>query len=393
MIKEFFRKQKAKGELIKAFRAAKIYKEVKRDKKTIKIYPSIKSVRFLESRTEHVFIMPYGIDPKDVQKNIVFFQQVLGKNIDITTDNIKKVILNVNHSNIPKELKYNFETISELVKDMRIGIVAGIGMNGEYVVFDAIEFGEVNFLVAGEQGSGKSTMLRNILITLICTKKPNELHLYLADLKLSEFHIFDNIEHLKHPICETPAELYKVTQLLMKEVKKRGKLLKQYGIAHVDDLPENAKVPYIGLFIDEIIMLIGEKDILKDLVQIVALGRALGIITCFSLQRPSYDILDTKIRGLLSVRMGFRTTDVQNSKIIGIIGSEKISAETRGRYLLKRSNIQELQAPYITQQEAEKLLKPYKVKEIIEENPPLDQQEEQIEDEIEWGFLDNEFEQ
>ena len=179
----------------------------------------------------------------------------------------------------------------------------------------------------------------------------------------------------------------------MKEVKKRGKLLKQYGIAHVDDLPENAKVPYIGLFIDEIIMLIGEKDILKDLVQIVALGRALGIITCFSLQRPSYDILDTKIRGLLSVRMGFRTTDVQNSKIIGTIGSEKISAETRGRYLLKRSNIQELQAPYITQQEAEKLLKPYKVKEIIEENPPLDQQEEQIEDEIEWGFLDNEFEQ
>lgn len=375
MFKRYFRKQKAKSELIKAFRAAGVYREIKRDKKMVKVYPTIPSVRFLEDRTEYVFVLPAGIKPADVSKNIVIFKQVFGKNIELTSDDVKKFVLNINKTSMPKELKYEYETISNLVEGMRIPIVCGVDKNGQYIVFDAIENGEVNFLIAGEPGSGKSTMIRQILTTLICTKSPDELQLYLADLKLSEFHIFSKIKHLQADIAESPNELHKITQKLMKEVNKRGKLLKENGVAHVDDLP--IKIPYIALFIDEIVMLIGEKDVLKDLVQLVALGRALGILTFFSLQRPSHDILDTKIRGLLAVRMGFRTTDFSNSKIVGTIGSEKISAENRGRYILKRSELMELQSPYLTQKEAEKLLKPHFrpkdkqqiVEEVVDDEP------------------------
>lgn len=111
MFKRFFKKLKAKGELKKAFRAAKIYKEVKRDKKTIPVYPNIKSVRFLDGKTEMVFILPYGIDPKNVEQNLVFFKQVLGRNIEITTDDIKKCVLNIYQSTIPKEVIYNYENV------------------------------------------------------------------------------------------------------------------------------------------------------------------------------------------------------------------------------------------------------------------------------------------
>jgi DNA segregation ATPase FtsK/SpoIIIE, S-DNA-T family len=96
------------------------------------------------------------------------------------------------------------------------------------------------------------------------------------------------------------------------------------------------------------------------LIQLVALGRALGMVCVLSLQRPSHDILDTKIRSCLTVRMGFRVSDFSNAKIIGTPGAEKIAKETPGRFLLKRSDIIELQAPFLDEKHAEKILRAYK---------------------------------
>ncbi|WP_429472320.1 FtsK/SpoIIIE domain-containing protein [Neobacillus sp. B4I6] len=44
---------------------------------------------------------------------------------------------------------------------------------------------EPNCLISGEPAAGKSTQLRNILATLIQRKTPDELHIYLWDLKMS----------------------------------------------------------------------------------------------------------------------------------------------------------------------------------------------------------------
>ncbi|WP_219350319.1 hypothetical protein, partial [Campylobacter sp. 1] len=126
------------------------------------------------------------------------------------------------------------------------------------------------------------------------------------------------------------------------------------------------KVPYILLAIDEVIMVMDDKEIKKMLVQIDSLGRALGIYNLLSLQRPSHDVIDTKIRSLLTVRMGFRTTDLSNSKIIGTPGSEKIKKDTPGRFYLKRDTLEEIQAPYLTDSKARELLEPYKSTEVQE---------------------------
>jgi DNA segregation ATPase FtsK/SpoIIIE, S-DNA-T family len=42
--------------------------------------------------------------------------------------------------------------------------------------------------------------------------------------------------------------------------------------------------------------------------------------------------------------------------MIGTPGSEKISRETLGRFYLKRDTLEEIQAPYLTNKEAEELL-------------------------------------
>lgn len=70
----------------------------------------------------------------------------------------------------------------------------------------------------------------------------------------------------------------------------------------------------------------------------------------------------------LTVRMGFMTADATNSKIIGTVGSEKLT--NAGRMLLRiNSEMQEIQCPWLHNDKAQKLLKPYKKKPVsVEDN-------------------------
>lgn len=358
MIKEFFRHQKAKHELQKAFRNAGLYNTLKRDKRDIKIYPKIHSIKFkyAEKQLEYVFTLLNGMDPKEIKRHEYVFKQHFSDNIELKGD-YKNFTLTVFADSLPKELEYDYKAISSVIKGMEVPIVCGKDTRGNWVAYDSIL--EPNCLISGEPGSGKSTQTRSILTTLIQAKKPNELEIYLGDLKMSEFHLFYDVEHVKS-VCIYPDDLRKMLYHIHEELKRRGELLNQHRETHVNRLPEGAKPPYILLCIDEFVMIMDDTKMKNMIVQIVSLGRALGIYCLLSLQRPSHDILDTKIRACLPVRMGFRTADIKNSMIIGTPGSETISVENRGRFLLKRDELNELQAPYLSEKDAKKILEGYK---------------------------------
>jgi DNA segregation ATPase FtsK/SpoIIIE, S-DNA-T family len=140
---------------------------------------------------------------------------------------------------------------------------------------------------------------------------------------------------------------------------KRGELLRQYRVRHINKLPKDKKPPYIVLCIDEFVM-INDDDIMADLLQIASLGRAYGIYLILSMQRPSHKILSTDVRGVLSVRMGFRTVDKRNALIGETPGSEKISKEEPGKFLLNLDELTELKAPYLDEEQTEKIIEPFK---------------------------------
>jgi S-DNA-T family DNA segregation ATPase FtsK/SpoIIIE len=342
--------------LVKAFKTAQIYRTYSTDNGDRYITPKIHSVSIDNHSTEYVFTLPTGVNPDLLKKNFYVFQQVFGKQIELEGE-IKKFVFTVYKNGIRKELSYRYNDIEPVITGLKMPIVCGKDRNGQWVVYDAIT--EPNALISGEPGSGKSTQLRSILTTLIKYKTPDDLHMYLGDLKMSEFHLFKGVQHVKS-VAIFPEELERMLTHVYKEMLNRSRLLNDTGVMHVDQLPQDKKVPYILLAIDEIVMVMDNKDIKKMLVQIDSLGRALGIYTILSLQRPSHDILDTKVRSLLTVRMGFRTTDLSNSKIIGTPGSEKISRETPGIFFLKRDTLEEIQSPYLTDKVAEKLLEGYK---------------------------------
>lgn len=363
MIQTFIRNQKAKARLRRCFKSAGLIDKYKNGDKEITVYPTIHDVKFdFDNKSiRYVFTIVNGTDPKDVQKKVYVFNQFFGKNIELDGD-YKTFTFTVYQNGLVNELIYKYSEISTVIEGMKIPIVCGKDRNGNWIVYDAIT--EPNALMSGEPGSGKSTQLRSILTTLIQYKSADDLHLYLGDLKMSEFHLFKGVQHVKG-LAIFPDELERMLTKVYNEMLNRAKLLNEFGVMHVDKLPKEKKVPYIMLAIDEIVMVMDNQELKKKLVQIDSLGRALGIYNILSLQRPSHDILDTKIRSLLTVRMGFRTVDATNSKMIGTPGSEKISRETPGRFMLKRDTLDEIQAPYLTEEVAETILEGYKSKEWV----------------------------
>nr|MCX3324260.1 FtsK/SpoIIIE domain-containing protein [Bacillus paranthracis] len=128
------------------------------------------------------------------------FQQILGRNVAIE-GNIKKFVLNVFHSDAGlKPYNYNFKQWQPLLKKHRLPIVVGRDQFENMIVYDMIDSNTPHLLIAGETGSGKSSMVRVVLSTLIQHMSPDKLHLYLGDLKNSEFHFLRRVKHVKE-VC------------------------------------------------------------------------------------------------------------------------------------------------------------------------------------------------
>src|SRR5690606_25222281 len=220
--------------------------------------------------------------------------------------------------------------------------------------FDLLK--QPHILIAGETGSGKSTQLRSILTTLIQSKKPSELELYLGDCKKSEFHIFKKVEHVKS-VLSSGRDIAKMLKHVKEELDKRSDLTEVFEVSHIDDVPEEHKRPYIVVCIDEFVMLRKDESVMDILTEIVAIGRTLGVFAILSMQRPNAEVLDTTIRANLTVSMGFKLRDKVEARIVNTPGSEKI--EEVGRFVMNSDKLYELQAPYLELENAKKLLNPF----------------------------------
>ncbi len=369
---EMVAKLHEKTQLKKAFKNAGLINKYKSGDKEIIIYPKIHSVQFddRDKKTIYTFSLLNGMDPREVKKKEYVFQQHFGRNIELEGD-LKKFVLTVFQKSMPIEFTYNFQKIQPVVAPFKLGIICGINRNGQYVAFDLLK--QPHILIAGETGSGKSTQLRSIITTLIKSKQPEEIELYLADCKKSEFHIFRKVEHVQCVLSQ-PRDIRKMLQHIKKELDERSDLTETFEVSHVDDLPQEQKRPYIVVCVDEFVMLRKDESIMDILTEIVAIGRTLGVFAILSMQRPNAQVLDTTVRANLTVSMGFKLRDKIESRIVNTPNAEKI--EVSGRFIMNSDKLYELQAPYLDIEKAKKILNPFyvskkEVKEVKDEQPQL----------------------
>ncbi|QPA33439.1 DNA translocase FtsK (plasmid) [Anoxybacillus caldiproteolyticus] len=350
---DWLSRQRLKAKLKKAFYNAGLYVPYKSGDRVIPVYPKIHSVIETANKIEFVFTLKNGMDPKEVSKKEYVFKQMFGRNIELKGD-LKKFVLTIYGTKMPTVLKYRYDEFKALLTPLKLGIICGVDRHGQYKIFDLAQMPHI--LIAGETGSGKSSQLRSILTTLILSKKPHELELYLADCKKSEFHIFQNVKHVKCVLFE-PQKIQRMLHHIKKELNERSDLTYSFRVGHIDELPTKYRRPYIVVCIDEFVLLRKFNDIMDILIDIVAIGRTLGVFAILSMQRPSSEVLDTTIRANLTVSMGFKLRDKIESRIVNTPKAEDI--EIPGRFMMNSDKLYEIQAPYLTQKEAEKLLKPY----------------------------------
>lgn len=357
MLKNWIVQQKAKGILRQVFMSGDIGINYSYGQSKGTIYPKIRKVKFDQAKNTviYYFSLPAGLDPKEIKKKEYCFRQTFGKNIELKGDD-KNFKLTIFAQSLPKEVLYDYESFETHIKGLKLPIIAGMDLNGNLIVYDMLK--NPHLLIAGETGSGKSTQLRSILSTVIQALPPSRLQLYLCDLKRSEFWLFRHIEHVQG-VYVSAREMMPVFTDIQREMKRRGDLLDEHEVSHVDDL--KIKLPYIMICIDEVALLQKEKKLMELVEEVSAIGRALGVFLILSMQRPSREVLDGKLKNNLTVRMGFRCADLINSRIIGTPGSEKLTIE--GRMLLKlpkETDLMEIQAPYLETEDAKKLLEGYK---------------------------------
>jgi S-DNA-T family DNA segregation ATPase FtsK/SpoIIIE len=205
----------------------------------------------------------------------------------------------------------------------------GTGADGEPVHLDLKESARHGMgphgLVIGATGSGKSELLRTLVLGLALTHSPEQLSMVLVDFKGgATFAGMSTMPHVSALITNLAEELPLVDRMqdaLSGELVRRQRLLREAGQASLHhyerareaghDLPP---LPSLFIVVDEFAEMLSAKPELLDLfVAVGRVGRSLGLHLLLAYQR----LEEGRLRGLeshLSYRVVLRTFSAQDSR-------------------------------------------------------------------------------
>ncbi|MGW7434310.1 type VII secretion protein EccCa [Streptomyces sp. NPDC054861] len=212
----------------------------------------------------------------------------------------------------------------------RLRVPIGVGEAGEPVMLDLKEAAQEGMgphgLCVGATGSGKSELLRTLVLGLAVTHSSETLNFVLADFKGgATFAGMSQMPHVAAVITNLADDLTLVDRMgdaIRGELQRRQELLRSAGnYANIHDY-EKARaagaplepLASLVLVIDEFSELLTAKpDFIDMFIQIGRIGRSLGVHLLLASQR----LEEGKLRGLdtyLSYRIGLRTFSAAESR-------------------------------------------------------------------------------
>ncbi|MER7002295.1 type VII secretion protein EccCa [Dactylosporangium sp. NPDC000555] len=234
----------------------------------------------------------------------------------------------------------------------RLRIAIGVGQQGQPVDLDLKESAEDGMgphgLLIGATGSGKSELLRTLVLGLAATHSSETLNFVLIDYKGgATFARMDRLPHVAAFISNLRSELLlvdRMTDAITGEVIRRQEVLRRsgdydsvrdYERARAGGAPL-APLPSLLIVCDEFSELLEAKPDFIDLfVQIGRVGRSLGMHLLLASQR----LEEGRLRGLdthLSYRIGLRTfTSLESRTVLGVPDAYELPKKPGGHGILK----------------------------------------------------------
>jgi hypothetical protein len=246
--------------------------------------------------------------------------------------------------------------------------------------------------VGGAKGTGKSTLLNNMICTLITRNSPVNLRLFLTDLKGGiEFYDYGGLPHLggdvywkgggdtittvprdyrpkpdeklQAPVGDMiytdPGAVLPMLKYCEAEMDRRARLIAPTRAKKIqtynNKYPDRA-LSYWLIIIDELATLMEDKryknDAEQSLSEIARKGRAAGIYLVLATQTPTSKIVPPQISGNMDARIAFRTGSGSASGIL--LGDGKYDAvrlpPIEGRFIWKwGTETTQVQGPFITE--------------------------------------------
>jgi S-DNA-T family DNA segregation ATPase FtsK/SpoIIIE len=217
----------------------------------------------------------------------------------------------------------------------RLRVPIGVGPDGRPVELDLKESAQDGMgphgLLVGATGSGKSELLRTLVLALAVTHNSETLNFVLVDFKGgATFTSLDRLPHTSAVITNLEDELALVDRMLdaiSGELIRRQELLRKAGNYDSQRDYERARaagvplspLPSLLIVCDEFSELLTAKpDFIDMFVQIGRVGRSLGVHLLLASQR----LEEGRLRGLethLSYRIGLRTfSSMESRSVLGV---------------------------------------------------------------------------
>ena len=196
-----------------------------------------------------------------------------------------------------------------------------------------------HLLIAGRTGTGKSVCLNSIIVSMLMTRRPDEVRMLMIDPKMVELTPYKSLPHLMHPVVTDMKKAEAILAWAVEKMEQRYTLLAKVGVRHLtqynalgrDELlrrinpvteEEAAAIPttmpFIVMIADEIadMMMTAGKEIEAHIIRLAQKSRAVGIHLILATQKPTVDVITGLIKSNLPARIAFQVASRTDSRVV-----------------------------------------------------------------------------